>query len=335
MKQTILISLFFLFTFSTKENLAQINLVPDSSFEIYNNCSWGIDYILWPTYSLTYWKRPNMSSPDNYNSCAGNIIYGMPQNMYGYQQAKTGDGYVHIAIWEEDIFNYREYVQTRLTSPLLADRKYCVSFYLSLSDSAVFASDDFGAYFSDTAIFSNNVTQFNNIPQVHNSGGNIIDDKENWVNISGSFVAHGGEQYITLGNFKDDVNTNLILQPYGSSSIIKWCSYYLDDVSVYLCDTLPTDTTITDDIFIPNIFSPNGDLNNDVLYVRSHNIKTMDFCIYNRWGEKVFETKDINKGWDGTYKNSKCNEGVFVWYLNATLKDDKPIIKKGNITLIR
>ena len=95
------------------------------------------------------------------------------------------------------------------------------------------------------------------------------------------------------------------------------------------------DTASSDDIFIPNIFSPNGDLNNDVLYVRSHNIKTMELTIYNRWGEKVFESKDIDKGWDGTFKNSKCNEGVFVWYLNATLKDDKTIVKKGNITLIR
>jgi gliding motility-associated-like protein len=87
--------------------------------------------------------------------------------------------------------------------------------------------------------------------------------------------------------------------------------------------------TTSDDIFIPNIFSPNGDLNNDVLYVRSHNIKTMDLNIYNRWGEKVFETKDINKGWDGRYNGGACNAGVFVWYLNATLKNDKTIVKKG------
>jgi gliding motility-associated-like protein len=106
----------------------------------------------------------------------------------------------------------------------------------------------------------------------------------------------------------------------------------VDSITVFVkadCDTA------SDDIYIPNIFSPNGDLNNDVLYVRSHNIKTMDLNIYNRWGEKVFETKDINMGWDGTYKNAKCNEGVFVWYLTGTLKDDKTIVKKGNITLIR
>jgi gliding motility-associated-like protein len=61
----------------------------------------------------------------------------------------------------------------------------------------------------------------------------------------------------------------------------------------------------------------------------------MDFCIYNRWGEKVFETKDINKGWDGRFNGGNCNEGVFVLYLNATMKDDKQVVKKGNVTLIR
>jgi gliding motility-associated-like protein len=89
------------------------------------------------------------------------------------------------------------------------------------------------------------------------------------------------------------------------------------------------------DIFIPNAFTPDGDGKNDLLFVRSNNIMEMFFTIYNRWGEKVFVTKDQNEGWDGTYKGMKADPGVFVYYLEVTCVDDQKFFKKGNITLIR
>lgn len=89
------------------------------------------------------------------------------------------------------------------------------------------------------------------------------------------------------------------------------------------------------DIYIPNAFTPNTDGKNEVIYVRSNNIKEMFFTIYDRWGEKVFETNDQNKGWDGTYKGMKADPGVFVYYLEVTCIDDQKFFKKGNITLIR
>jgi gliding motility-associated-like protein len=115
---------------------------------------------------------------------------------------------------------------------------------------------------------------------------------------------------------------------------VNYQGYYetIDSVTITINNC---EDTIKDDIFIPNIFSPNGDLNNDVFYVRSHTIAEMTFCIYNRWGEKVFESKDINKGWDGTYKNEKCNTSVFVYYLEATLVDGRKVGRQGNVTLVR
>ncbi|NTW33992.1 MAG: hypothetical protein HGB12_15475, partial [Bacteroidetes bacterium] len=65
------------------------------------------------------------------------------------------------------------------------------------------------------------------------------------------------------------------------------------------------------------------------------NITEMDFCIYNRWGERVFESRDVNKGWDGRYKNELCHTGVFVYWLRATLADGREVVKKGNVTLVR
>ena len=89
------------------------------------------------------------------------------------------------------------------------------------------------------------------------------------------------------------------------------------------------------EVFVPNAFSPNGDQENDVLYVFGNCIKTMEFAIFDRWGNKVFETEDRKQGWDGKYNGLMMNTGVYVYFLQATLIDNSSITKKGNITLMR
>ena len=89
------------------------------------------------------------------------------------------------------------------------------------------------------------------------------------------------------------------------------------------------------EIYVPGAFSPNGDGENDVLFVRGSCIKAFGFSVFTRWGEKVFETDDITEGWDGTGRERVMNSAVFVYYMNATLIDDKQINKKGNVSLIR
>lgn len=91
----------------------------------------------------------------------------------------------------------------------------------------------------------------------------------------------------------------------------------------------------TDLVFVPNTFTPNGDGQNDVLFVRSNSVQELYFAVYNRWGQMVFETNDINIGWDGTYKGMKADPAVFAWYLRAKCYNGDEIKKKGNTTLIR
>ena len=90
-----------------------------------------------------------------------------------------------------------------------------------------------------------------------------------------------------------------------------------------------------DDVFIPNAFSPNGDGINDIFYVRGNCIKDMNLVIFDRWGEKVFESNDISKGWDGVFKANYLNSAVFSYYLDATLITGEQIRLEGNISLIR
>lgn len=91
---------------------------------------------------------------------------------------------------------------------------------------------------------------------------------------------------------------------------------------------------ICGDLFIPTAFSPNNDGENDVLYVYGNCIETMELTIFDRWGEKVFETTDPKQGWDGTFNGRALNPAGFAYVLKATVKGEQ-ISKKGNVTLVK
>ncbi len=86
---------------------------------------------------------------------------------------------------------------------------------------------------------------------------------------------------------------------------------------------------------IPKAFSPNGDGENDILYVRGAGIETIDLKIFNRWGELVFESTDISIGWDGKYKGTETPVEAYGYVLNVTFVDGTTFYKKGNVTLLR
>lgn len=88
-------------------------------------------------------------------------------------------------------------------------------------------------------------------------------------------------------------------------------------------------------VFIPNAFTPNGDTHNDVLYVRGIWIEKMIFRIFDRWGEMVFESTDITKGWDGTFRGKQLDPDVYDYYLDVTCIGGLQSITKGNVTLMK
>jgi gliding motility-associated-like protein len=88
-------------------------------------------------------------------------------------------------------------------------------------------------------------------------------------------------------------------------------------------------------IFVPNAFTPNGDGENDVLYVRGPLIEGMVFRVFDRWGEMVFESFDRLDGWDGTFRGKKLDPDVYDYYLKAICIDGAEGIIKGNVTLMK
>lgn len=89
------------------------------------------------------------------------------------------------------------------------------------------------------------------------------------------------------------------------------------------------------DIFVPNTFTPNGDGVNDALYVRGAHIARMEFKVFDRWGEKVFESDDPAIGWNGHYKGMLVDPAVFVYHLKAWCIDGQEYFTKGNVTVVR
>jgi gliding motility-associated-like protein len=89
------------------------------------------------------------------------------------------------------------------------------------------------------------------------------------------------------------------------------------------------------EMFVPTAFSPDGNGENDMECVYGKCIKDLYFVIYDRWGEKVFETDDMTTCWDGTYRGKAMNTAVFVYYMKAQLTTGEEVVKKGNISLLR
>ncbi|MFA5781675.1 MAG: gliding motility-associated C-terminal domain-containing protein [Bacteroidales bacterium] len=188
------------------------------------------------------------------------------------------------------------------------------------------------------------------------SNGNCSDMDTVWVyTFLLPSVEAGSDVEINIGD-----NTQLQATGTGLGLVYNWSP--TTDLSCTDCDNPvanPTQTTmyyvtVTDnngcsatdsvkvtidikcgEVFIPDIFSPNGDGKNDVLKVFNNCIKEMNWIIYNRWGEKVYESNNVQEGWDGSYKGKPAMSGVYVYYLNAKLINGEEVKTKGNVTLIR
>ncbi len=209
------------------------NLVLNPSFEDTITCPIGT----WAM-QCRYWYSASGGSPD-YFSEQPDIFCGtsyVPQSGGGYQYARTGIAYVGLGVYTKHVspnhINRREYVGGELSDTLKQGHEYCVSFYVSVAEEFKYVVDGIGLYLSvDSAVDYTINTNLSFMPQISNPAGNIIYDTLNWVQISGTYIANGGEKYLTIGNFKDDANTAI---DSTSASLIE-SYFFIDDVSVIDC----------------------------------------------------------------------------------------------------
>ena len=87
--------------------------------------------------------------------------------------------------------------------------------------------------------------------------------------------------------------------------------------------------------FIPNIFTPNSDGSNDDFKILGKGMISTSLHVFDRWGEKIFESNEQEVGWDGTFKGEPLSPGVYFYYAEAEFEDGTNTFEKGNVTLVR
>ena len=238
MKSTLLI-LFVLFSLIVNCQ----NLVPNNSFENISSCPNDQGQLV----KAIPWFNPNhyLSTPmsDLLNECSlpfPSTLVSIPQNGFGYQYARTGLGYANILCYNS---SDRDYISVKLNYSLTIGRKYYSGFYTSLAthdsiwninfpfSGSTWAIDCLSVLFTDTAININNSQYISALPQIVNPLGYFLKDTLNWMLVSGLYTALGNEQYITIGNFKDNASTNAI--KISNTSLNDVSLYFIDDVFVY------------------------------------------------------------------------------------------------------
>lgn len=328
MKKHVLLLIAF---FATQQTLLSQNLVPNPSFENYTTCPQTLSQFN----TLQDWQVPfnHFGTSDNFNVCAPTVaitVASVPHNFSGYQYPATGDAYIGLITFVPGR-EYREYAQVQLLSPLIANKTYEVSFKVNLSNNSNWASNGLGICFTPNPIVgSGNILGDAIIrnPQVRMNY--VLVDTIYWKVVKQYFVAQGGEQYLTMGNFSNDINTIGI-----ETGVNFWdgsCHYLIDDVSVELC---ATSTCGCAPIF-PNAFTPNNDGRNDIFQpIGNCLFSKYSLQIFNRWGQQVFLSNSPDIGWDGSFKNKTCILGTYFYILRYSDKENNERKKQGNVILIR
>lgn len=337
----LIVYVFFLFI----GNIFSQNLVSNPSFEESTACPVSISELN----LASPWFTPTAGTSDYYNSCwdipSAGYSLDVPSNFNGFQIAKTGHAYAGIAAYSP-LVNYREYVEIELDSVLREGVAYCISFYVNRSDASNYAINSLGMLITDTVI--QDLFSFEGIvANAQVSTSSIITDTINWTEISGTYIANGGEKYITIGCFEDSGAISFIEL---NSYIPEWFGYavyFIDDVTVQQCSVEPIDTLdpidpidpIEDSLnytfYIPNSFSPNGDNMNSFYGPKGFGIIDFAMDIYTRWGEKIFTTNSIDKLWNGTYKEFDCPQGIYAYKVYYKFENGQEFQQIGNLNLLR
>jgi len=206
--------------------------------------------------------------------------------------------------------NQREYVQSELSSPMIAGNEYIVEFYVSLADFIEFSVDNVGAYLSVNPVYASNNGPLAYEPQVQFS--TFIDDTENWVRIADTIVAGDSFNYITIGNFNDDQNTSTQVNEGGGTCIGCYGAYYfIDDVSITELTANSVEDPDADISFkiFPNPFQSLVKIKSDKL------LQNVTINIHDTNGKLVF-SETPGDGNDFTLELNSLQKGVYFIDVN-------------------
>ncbi len=228
MKQIIITISFLIAVFSSVHSQ---NLVENGSFENKAYCPSNFNQQFLNT--ISSWWQAGDGTPDYFNACSEKA--GVPSNVFGNQKAQNGDAYAGLVTFSTGgKRNYREYLQTKLTRPLAAGEMVCIEMYVSAADFTSFVTDGLGLALTQTKEKQENDMVMKVEPALKNLRLHMLDEDNGWVLISDTYIAKGGEEFLTIGNFLFDKEMKIIkrtldLKGKGQGN---WAYMYIDNVSV-------------------------------------------------------------------------------------------------------
>lgn len=214
------------------------NLVPNFSFEEYSTCPDAQDQIE----RATGWSKYSeaITTPDYYNACAPSTSFGVPKSIAGFQpDHRSCNAYAGLVIWDGN--GYREHIGIQLSQPLIIGQRYFISFYTVFSEGFIdgnyfsMPSNNIGLRLSTVAYNSSSPAPIDNFAHLNYS--TILNDSINWTRVSGSLIADASYNYLVLGNFFNNSNTDTM--HYNCGSCINSASYYyIDDICLSIDSAL-------------------------------------------------------------------------------------------------
>ncbi|TNE52714.1 MAG: T9SS type A sorting domain-containing protein [Bacteroidetes bacterium] len=293
--------IFSLLCFWFNVSLLGQNLVPNFGFEDYSNCpSWE------EVEKCTGWSKASNSSstPDYFNACAPSNTVGIPQSFFLYQtDHRNCSAYMGLVTWTNNP-NEREQIGVQLSQSMVIGQTYHLSFYSVMggSDDGSFyyesPSNNIGLRLSTVSYSSSNPAPIDNFS--HLRSVSIISDTANWVRISGSIIADSAYNYLIIGNFYDDANTDTTTLNCGNC--INNYSYYLvDDVCIStdstLCnggiDGLPCTVSVEENNFDKQ-FTLYPNPANDFVTIQGSFDASFDISVFNSIGQQLYAEENAN-----------------------------------------
>jgi hypothetical protein len=244
------------------------NLVPNFSFEDISQCPSDFDQIS----NASPWfaaRKNDIGSTDLFNVCGSRELHS-PNNFNGIQEPKYGNSYAGLYALSHPAFflqngtpldtAIREYLETPLLEKLIAGKKYCLTFYVSLADESTGGIKEVSGLISSGPVYQDDYpvevpspylpNTFSYIPMTPQvTSVDFLTDTENWTAVSGMFTAKGNEDYLTIGNFESTKHTSYMPVQENDFHV---AYYYVDNVTLVDADrpcehrpaALPHDTTL-------------------------------------------------------------------------------------------
>ncbi len=260
------ILIFSFIVWGYEKSAAQYNYVNNPSFEIYDSLPvyypdstlyvhnyFAKDWFIPVSCGFLWYRNELLNHMDT--TTGPMSPYGVPQNPWDYCWPVEGHAYAFINAFVSVLDGNRMYLESKLKNPLEAEKDYCLSFYLTLIDSTRISIDQIGVYFSTDTLSNYTGDEGDSCyivlnPQIVSPPGEFFNIRNKWYQISGIYHATGGEQFITIGNFKGPNLTNFIGVSGGIVSYSPAGAYEIDMITLFECDSVLTnaeagkDTTI-------------------------------------------------------------------------------------------